>query len=237
MVVERALAGVMLVAVVASITFMAWPFRVQAKLKMLTKSSAISFAGGVDIAGISVSTAGIAGGPGVVAVHLRSRETWRRAIARLSVDAFFEWLDALVARPAAPKGALSRLFSRLKTALVARTDVSDLPELGLRVLLGLRETAFHGAITCGFADPARTGKTAAVLFPIAGILAPFGALDLDFDWSGRTVVDGELDVSFRVVPAKVAFEGLRFVWCHVHLLRQESARASASSNRLAMTTR
>ena len=113
--------------------------------------------------------------------------------------------------------------------------MTELPELGLRVLFGLRELSLRGAVTCGFSDPALTGKAAAWLFPIAGVLAPFGVIDVSFDWSGRSRVDGTVDISFRVVPARLAVEGLRFAWHHVHL-RPTTSRALTSPTMPSITT-
>jgi hypothetical protein len=215
--IEALLACVALVALAALIALVARPWRVEATLKATTSASAISLAGGLDVAGLSASAAAILGGPGVVAVHLRARELWRRPIAHVSVDSLLAWFDELLSKPAAKESALGRLAGRAKTWLLARTDLADLPELGLRVLLGLRDVSLKGTVTCGFSDPALTGKAAAWLFPIAGVLAPFGLLEIGFDWSGRDRLDGTVEVSFRFVPARVALEGLRFAWHHVHL--------------------
>ena len=211
------LASATIVALVALVALVAWPWRVEATLKATTSASAISLAAGLDVARLSASAAAILGGPGVVAIHLRARELWRRPIAQVTVEAFLHGLQELLARPTTKKSALRRAADRAQAWLIARTDVSDLPGLGVRVLLGLRDVSFHGAITCGFSDPALTGKTAAWLFPIAGVLAPVGALDVSFDWTGRNRLDGAASVSFRVVPARVALEGLRFAWHHLHL--------------------
>ena len=207
----------MLVVLVVLVVLFAWPWRVEATLKAITNESSISLAGGLEVAGLSASGAAILGGPGVVAVHLRARELWRRPIARISLEALLDWVDALLSKPASPSGVVGRVLLRVKNWLLPRTDLAELPELGLRVFLDLRDVSFHGAITCGFSDPALTGKTAAWLFPLAGVLAPLGVLDVSFDWSGRNRLDGAVDVSFRVVPARVAVQGLRFAWHHVHV--------------------
>ena len=226
---------VALVALAVTVAFatiaVMWPWRIEAKLKATTNASTISFAGGIDVAGISASAAAVFGGPGVLAVHLGRREVWRRSISRLTVDAFFAWLNELLSRPPSKKGAFARLVEHAKDALVARTDLSGLLELGARILLGLRDVSFEGWITCGFSDPALTGKTAAWLFPIAGVLAPFGTLDVGFDWSGRNCFDGEIDASFRIAPAKVALEGVRFARHHIHA-RTETARLSSAPHRI-----
>ena len=211
------LALLALVALTAPIALVAWPWRVEATLKATTSASAISLAGGLDVARLSASAAAILGGPGVVAIHLRGRELWRRPIPQVSVEALLVWIDELVSKPATKESVLGRLAGRVKTWLLPRSDLADLPELGLRVLLGLREVSLRGTVTCGFSDPALTGKAAAWLFPIAGVLAPFGLLDVDLDWSGRDRLDGTVEVSFRFVPARVAFECLRFAWHHVHV--------------------
>lgn len=219
----------------ALLTFVAvalWPWRVEATLKAISGPSAVSLAGGLEVAGLSGSAAAILGGPGVVAVHLRGRELLRRSIAHVSVESVLDWLE----KPAAPRpspSTASRFAQRAKEALLARTDLAALPELGLRVLLDLRDVSLHGALQCGFADPALTGKAAAWLYPIAGALAPLGTLDVTFDWSGRTVLDGEVELSFRIVPARVAVEGLRFARRNVHLRRKG---ATASSTMAASST-
>lgn len=220
------LASLALGALGALVTFVAvalWPWRVEATLKATSGPSAVSLAGGLEVAGLSGSAAAILGGPGVVAVHLRGRELLRRSIAHVSVESVLDRLE----QPADPRtSTMSRLAQRAKDALLARTDLAELPELGLRVLLDLRQVSLHGALLCGFADPAITGKAAAWLYPIAGALAPLGTLDVTFDWTGRTVLDGEVELSFRIVPARVAIEGLRFARRNVHLRRKGATTSS-----------
>ena len=210
----------------ALLALAAWPWRVEATLKATTRESAVSLAGGLELAGLSGSAAAILGGPGVVAIHLRARELWRRPIAHVSVEAL---IDLLLSSPSKPKPA------KKPTWLLSRTDVAELPGLGLRVVLGLRDVSFQGAITCGFSDPVITGKAAAWLFPIAAVLAPLGTLDVSFDWSGRDRLDGGVDISFRVVLARVVLEALRFARHHVHL-RRKSAPALPSSRVSATST-
>lgn len=219
--VTEVLLGTAVVVLLGIVALAAWPWRVEATLKAATRASAVSVAAGLSLAGVSASAAAIVGGPGVIAVHFRAREMWRRPIANVTVEAALIWLDELLARPAAPeKSFISRLVQRTKAWLLPRTDMADLPELGVRVLGGLRDVALRGAFTCGFSDPALTGKTAAWLYPLAGVLSPLGAFDVSIDWSGKTVVDGDVEVSVRIVPARVAFEGLRFARHHVHPLRK-----------------
>jgi MFS family permease len=219
-------------AFVGLVWLLARPWRVEITAKAVTKGSAISLAGGVGFVGFSASAAAILGGPGVLALHFRGRERWRRPIANVSVDAFFAWIDELLSRPKSPPGRLARLAKRAKEWVAPRTDLAELPDLGLRIVLGLRRPALEGAITCGFADPALTGKTAAVLYPLAGVLAPLGAIDVSLDWSGRTRLDGAVELSFGVVPARVTFQLLRFARYHFHPLRKiapASPRIPASS--------
>lgn len=225
------LASLALGALVTFVAVALWPWRVEATLKATSGPSAVSLAGGLEVARLSASAAAILGGPGVVAVHIRGRELLRRSIAHVSVESVLDWLE----KPAAPRTSttMSRLAQRAKDALLARTDLAELPDLGLRVLLDLRDVSLHGALQCGFADPAITGKAAAWLYPVAGALAPLGTLDVTFDWSGRTVLDGEVELSFRIVPARVAVEGLRFARRNVHLRRKG---ATASSTMAASST-
>ena len=171
------------------------------------------------MAGLSGSAAAILGGPGVIAVHFRARELWKRPVASVTVDAALAWLDELLARPAKKDdGVIARLLTRVKDWLLPRTDLTSLPDLGLRVIGGLRDVSLRGAFTCGFADPALTGKAAAWLYPLAGVLSPLGTLDVALDWSGKTVIDGDAEVSVRMAPARVALEGLRFARHHIHSL-------------------
>jgi hypothetical protein len=186
------------------------PWRGDLTVKAMTKEGLVSLAAGMELFGISTSFAAILGGPGVITVHLRSREVWRRSIARVSPDAVLEWLDAT-------NEEKSERGGRLKRWLLARTDVAELPELGLRIVFDLRDPELSGAITCGFSDPVATGKTAAWLYPIAGVLAPLGRIDVGFDWSGKTIVDGNVHFSFGVVIARVLRELARFVRHHVRL--------------------
>lgn len=219
-------------ALLALVALLAWPWRVEATLKATTRGSETSLAAGFEIASLSGSAAAILGGPGILAVHLRARELWRRPISHVTLEAILDWL----AEPAPPEGAMSRLARRAKEALLARTDVAELPELGLRILLDLRDLSLRGTMCCGFSDPALTGKTAAWLYPIAGLLAPLGTFDVSFDWTGRSVLDGAVEVSFRVVPGRVALEGLRFARHHVHLRRKSAAAAPTSQLPASSTT-
>lgn len=215
--IAEVLAGGALVLLVVAGALAAWPWRVEATLKASTRASAVSFAAGASFAGLSGSAAAILGGPGVVVVHFRARELWKLPIPSVTADAALAWLDELLARPAKKDdGFVSRLITRVKDWLLPRTDLASLPMFGLRVLGGLRDVALRGAFTCGFADPALTGKAAAWLYPLAGVVSPFGTLDVALDWSGKTVIDGDAEVSLRVVPARVAFEGLRFARHHIH---------------------
>ena len=207
-----ALLGLIALAIVL---LRAWP--IEATLKATT-SARISIAMGVSFAGISASAAAILDGPGVVAVHLRTRQLWRKAIPHISVETALAWIEEQISKPKAPKGR----FSRFLDWLVARTDKSALPDLGLRVLADLRDLSLGGHITCGFSDPALTGKAAAVLYPLAGVLSPLGRLDIDLDWSGTNRLDADVELSCRFVPARAIAESLRFARRHVHPLQTAS---------------
>lgn len=211
----------------------AWPWRIEATAKAMGNARAISGAGGLEVAGFSLSAAAILGGPGVVALHFRGRELWRRP---LSIEALLAWLDELASKKDEPSGPLGRWLKRVGEWLVDRTDLADLPSLGFRVLDGLREVSFVGHVTCGFSDPALTGKAAAVLFPLAGILAPLGVLDVTIDWTGQTRLDGAIDLSFRVVPYRVALDGLWFARHHVHWMKSANTTATPPSSATSLGT-
>ncbi|HSO33256.1 MAG TPA: hypothetical protein VLT33_12070 [Labilithrix sp.] len=221
-----AVAALLALAVVAALVVAAlWPWKVEATLKATTQGSVVSLAGGAGVAGLSASAAAILGGPGVLALHLRTRELWRRAVPQVSLEALLAWLDEPAA-PAKPPGRAARLAKRAKDGLLARTDTAQLPGLGLTVVRDLRDVALAGTLLCGFEDPSLTGKAAAVLYPLSALLAPFGTFEASFDWSGRTVLDGGAEISFRIVPARVLAALLGFAWRHVHLRRK---RAPVSS--------
>lgn len=177
-----------------------------------TKEGLVSLGGGVELAGFSLSAAAILGGPGVVVLHFRSRELLRMPLPP----------------PPSEQGFFGRLVTRIRDWLLPRTDLDALPEAGMRMVLGLREPSMTGTVTCGFADPALTGKMAAVLYPIAGMLAPLGTLEMRFDWSGRTVIDADLEGSFRIVPARIARETVVFAWRHVHARPKLQQKADVS---------
>ncbi len=209
-------------AAAASIALLAacvWPWRVDASLKALGSPASLSIAAGLELAGFSASLAAIVGGPGVVALHRRGRELWRRGF---TTDEVLAWLGTLGRKtePAVPEGRLARFRKRLVDWTLARTDLADLPELGLRVLGDLRDVALEGAITCGFRSAKRMGKAATVLYPIAGVLAPLGRFDVDLDWSGKDHVDGAAELSFRFVLARIARQGLWFLRRHFHPFRR-----------------
>lgn len=212
----------MVAALVASAL---WPWRVEGSLKATTEDAVVSLAGGLSALGVSASAAAILGGPGVVAVHFRSRERWRRVVPEVSFEALLAWLEE-PAPPKEPPGRVGRIATRAKDGLLARTDTKALPGLGLDVFVGLRDKTVHGTLLCGFEDPTLTGKAAAVLFPLAAVLSPFGTFEPSFDWSGRTVIDGSAEIALGVVPARVLREVLRFGWRHVHLRRKPGAVSS-----------
>ena len=196
-------------------------WRVEATLKASTRSSAISVAAGFSALGVSASAAAILDGPGVLAVHLRGRQLWRRPIARVSVEAVLLWIDEQLSKPVPQRESrLGRVLGRVRQWLLPRTDLSALPDLGLRLVGGLRAPSLGGAITCGFADPAVTGGVAAWLYPLAGMLAPFGLVDVSMDWSGKDLIEADVEASCGVVPARAIYETLRFTRRHVHPLRK-----------------
>jgi len=209
------------VAMAALAAAMLRPWRVEGSLKATTEESVVSLAGGLGAFGVSASAAAILGGTGVLAVHVRSRERWRRVVPEVSTEALLVWLEQ-PAPPQEPPGRLARLVAPARDALLARTDMKALPRLGLDVFRGLRDVRVRGTLRCGFEDPTLTGKAAAVLFPLAALVAPFGTFEPSFDWSGRTVIDGGAEISFGVSPALVLREVLRFAWRHVHLRRKQS---------------
>jgi len=122
-------------------------WRGDVSLKAMTKNGLVSLAGGLELFGVSASMAAILGGPGVVSVQWRSRVLYKRSIARVTPDALFEFVDALLEQPKKNEK------KKLPHWLIERTDVGELPELGLRILLDLRDPELSGVLTCGFADP------------------------------------------------------------------------------------
>ncbi|MBS2015440.1 MAG: hypothetical protein JST00_21305 [Deltaproteobacteria bacterium] len=211
-----ACAAIAFAACVLWLLLRGWPASLSLTAK--TKDGLVSLGAGLELSKLSVSAAAILGGPGVVVVQLGSRRLWQRNLERVTVEAAATWLEGLLDAPPAreEKGRLARLATRAKDALLARTDLGALPSLGTRILLDLRDPSLSGSVLCGFADPAITGKTAAVLFPLAGMLAPLGAIDLRFDWSGRTVLDVDVEGGCKVVPARIARQTAWFAWNHVH---------------------
>lgn len=205
------------------------PVRFEATLKATTKAGVVSLGGGVNVAGFSASAAALLGGPGVVAVYFRSRELWRKSIANVSVEALLSWIEKAADEPETPPGLASRVAARVKAWLLPRTELSYLPDLAAQLLADLDDLKLHGGLHCGFADPEITGKAAAVLYPLAGVLSPVGLFDVSFDWSGRTVLDGDFDLSFGVVLGRVLRETGRFVIRRVHLRRIAPASATLPS--------
>jgi hypothetical protein len=216
--------GTLLVLVLVTfIVLRAWP--IEASLKAQTIGGMpTSLAAGVSLSGLSGSAAAILDGPGVVAVHFRTRELWRRTIPHVSLEVLLRWLDEQLSKekePDKPPGFFARMAKRIfKDWLLPRTDLTALPDLGIRVLGGLKDVSLCGGFTIGFSDPAHTGKAAAVLYPLAGVLSPLGTIDLSFDWSGKNVLDGDVELSMRVIPARLLREGLRFARHHIRLRRQ-----------------
>lgn len=213
--------------VLVYLVFRTW--RVEVTLKANTRSSLVSLAGGLSFAGLSASAAAILDGPGVLAVHLRKRELWRKPIAKVSLEAILVWIDEQLSKPPEPKkdSRLLRILHRVKDWLLPRTDLTALPELGMHLLGGLRAPALRAAVTCGFADPAVTGAIAAWLYPLAGVLAPFGDIKVAMDWSGKTILDADVEASCGVVPSRALYQTLRFTRRHVHFLRKAPPTASS----------
>ncbi len=208
------------VCVVVVTTLLFWRYRAEASLTAKTKGGLVSFGAGFELAGLTVSAGAILGGPGVAVVSFRKRELYKHSSSCVSVESVLAWIDGLLSAPKKEPSRLVRLLVGVKDWLLPRTDLEHAPELGVRLLLALRDLRIDGTIQCGFEDPALTGKCAAVLYPLAGMLSPFGTFDVGFDWSGRTVVDADVDASFRVVPVRMLLEALRFARAHVHLRRK-----------------
>lgn len=209
--------GLLFVAGTAFLLFRSW--RVEASLKAMTQSERVSLAGGVDLAGFSASVAAILGGPGVVALHFRARELWRKQVASVSLEALLAFIDAKLDEPKKDPTRLERLLHKVKGWLVDRTDPAGLPALGWRLLRDLREPVLSGNVVCGFDDPALTGKAAAWLFPIAGVLSPLGPFDVAIDWSGKNRIDGAFEMGVRFVPARVGIAFASFARAHIRLIK------------------
>lgn len=203
-----------------------WPASLTLTAK--TKEGLVSLGAGLEISWLSANAAAILGGPGVIVLQLGSRRLYEKRLDGVTVEAALAWIESLLDAPdKPPPGYFGRLAARMKNAVVARTDLGALPELGTRIALGLRDPRLGGTVICGFSDPALTGKAAAVLFPLAGMLAPVSSIELRFDWSGRTVLDFDVEGSCRIVPARIAREAAWFVWNHVHYRpRLQSAEVS-----------
>lgn len=210
--------GLLFTIAIAFLLFRSW--RVEASLKAMTQSERVSLAGGVDLAGFSASVAAILGGPGVVALHFRARELWRKQVASVSLETLLAFIDAKLDERAKDKPdptRLERLAHRIKDGLIARTDPRGLPDLGWRLLRDLREPVLSGNVVCGFDDPALTGKAAAWLFPLAGVLSPLGPFDVAIDWSGKNRIDGAFEMGVRFVPARVGIAFASFARRHIRL--------------------
>lgn len=204
-------------------------YRVEATFKATTQASRVSLAAGASVLAFSASAAAILGGPGVIAVHFRSRELWRKQTADASLDALLAWLDERLSKSEEPPSRAARMIGRAKEWLLARTDTEELPALGGRVVLDLRDLDFGGSLVCGFADPGTTGKAAALLYPLAGVLAPLGRFTIELDWSGRTRLDGGAELSFGVVPVRVLLALARFGVRHIHPTRTPPPSSPTSS--------
>lgn len=205
-------------------------WRLEATLKASTRGSVVSLAAGLSFAGLSASAAAILDGPGVLAVHLRGRQLWRKPIPRVSVEALLAWIDELISTPVSKRESrIGRILGRIRQWLLPRTDLASLPELGMRLLTGLRAPTLGGSITCGFSDPAITGAAAAWLYPVAGVLAPLGVVDVAMDWSGKNILEGDIEASCGLVPVRGIYEILRFLRLHVHPLRKAVAAPAVPS--------
>lgn len=228
------------VATVASIAALSWvllrSWRLEATVKARTQGR-ISLAAGASFAGVSASAAAILGGPGVVAVHFRSRELFRKTASEVTLDALLAFVDQKLSEPPEPETRVGRWAARAKEWALARTDVAGLPGLGLAILGDLRDPAISGSLVCGFSDPGTTGKAAAVLYPVAGVVAPLGDFSIQMDWSGRNRIDGDLEASCGVVPARILREVARFTRRHVSLRRRPVPQTPSSSTLpVSMTT-
>lgn len=231
-----ALAGLCVVSigVLSWLIFRTW--RLEASVKAQTQGR-ISLAAGASFAGVSASAAAILGGPGVVVVHFRSRELFRRTASEVTLDALLAFVDDKLSQPPEPETRAGRLAARAKEWALARTDVSELPGLGLAILGDLRDPSLSGSLVCGFSDPGTTGKAAAILYPVAGVIAPLGDFAIQMDWSGRNRIDGDLEASCGVVPARILREVARFSRRHVSLRRRPVPPAPSSTTLpVSMTT-
>lgn len=175
--------------------------------------------------------AGLAAGLLAVPVELRLRSSTEAAPhVRLQVEWLFGWVQRELDTGGAPKSGRSgpslRDWVAVWSAELQERVLGLLGQLRRRILL--RELRVHGRL--GLGDPAETGRTWALIAPLAAVAGRYPNVDLqlepDFLEAG---VRGEAACALRVVPITLVPHLVSFGCSRVTLraLRRVRARGRA----------
>lgn len=139
-----------------------------------------------------MSAAFRAGGSGLVRVRLWTRPLWWR---RFGTEAI-----------------CGRSQDRRCSPVESRRDSRRHVELALDLYRALLVPSIHVRLGVGCRDPVRMGEVAACIYGAAGMLAPFAQSAVALDWSGRSQLDLDVEIAFRIVLAGAVFEICRGLW-------------------------
>lgn len=171
-------------------------------------------AGGIGLAGCSLSFARARSTPTLVALAIFGRTVVRRKLvaAPASTTAGPGALDRAT-------GAYQRLERWVDPLELAIFLVDETGRVGVRDV--------EGHVEVGLADVALAGRIAGVLIAAAALLSPFGRLRHAIDWSGREHLDASVSLRLRFSPALLVFDGARFVLKNVRRRRVLATPAPA----------
>jgi hypothetical protein len=171
-----------------------------------------SGAGGLEIAFVSISTAVVWKGPAVLVVHVAGKQVFRKTLEPWKETPAGDEIEKKKETPP------SRVATWLQTwgkRMASKVDHTALPSLARRLVGRLWSASLDGHLTCGFRNPAITGKLAAVMAVSQALLSPLGSIETELDWSGTNRVNGAFHLSFRVVPLLLGWDLLWFLVRHV----------------------
>lgn len=86
----------------------------------------------------------------------------------------------------------------------------------LRFAFGLRRRVrvkmCKARIQYSTSDVSWTGMLSGVMYMIAGLLSPYGKIEIIPEWDDLAHIDGDIDIVFRVWPGRVFADTLWFLW-------------------------
>jgi len=101
-------------------------------------------------------------------------------------------------------------------------DLRDLLRFVLDLRHHIRMERFQGRLSYATPDVALTGMLSGSLFTLAGLLAPFGNLQVEPQWVDVAKAAGNLDVAFRFNPTRIVLFAISFIIRKIKLRQRTS---------------